>query len=211
MSPYVRMADVSPSGSSKEEVLELSSVRDMQVLARNRRLDLGLTQQETADRAEVSRKWLVNFESGNATAVELSLVLRLFAALAISLNASPASSADADTLDVQDDAGDRPIDLAKHLGDVTARSARVMEVAMLAEVLRVKGLEGFGRLPALEGFGRLSALEGLGEALRASLAPLAKQAAAAPTDSPNIRRPEIEAPVKGESPSVSSRNERATP
>ena len=61
--------------------MEVRSVRDLQVAARSRRLELGLTQQELADKARVSRKWLVGFEGGSASAVELALVLRLFAAL----------------------------------------------------------------------------------------------------------------------------------
>lgn len=65
--------------------MEIRSVRDLQVAARSRRLELGLTQQEVADQAAVSRKWLVGFEGGSATAVELALVLRLFAALEIPL------------------------------------------------------------------------------------------------------------------------------
>src|SRR4051812_17930301 len=78
---------VSPYGDFNGRcAVRISSVRDMQVLARARRRDLGLTQQEAADRAGVSRKWLVNFESGTASAVELSLVLRLFAALDVPLD-----------------------------------------------------------------------------------------------------------------------------
>ena len=41
----------------------IRSAQDLGALARAKREALGLTQQHVADRAKVSREWLVNFES----------------------------------------------------------------------------------------------------------------------------------------------------
>jgi transcriptional regulator with XRE-family HTH domain len=99
----------------------ISSVRDMQVLARTRRLDLRLTQQQAAERAGVSRKWLVNFESGTATAVELALVLRLFAVLEI-----PLTTSSPDSTSPRENEQEPTVDLGDHLDAVTARSERIL-------------------------------------------------------------------------------------
>ena len=142
----------------------ISSVRDMQVLARARRLALGMTQQQTAERAGVSRKWLVNFESGTATAVELSLVLRLFAALQIPLTASSPDSPAARE--------EEQVDLDDHLDAVTARSARLLVdvpalVAMANEQTTPWSSEAMQRLA-----------EALGPSMAKRLATLRESAAA---------------------------------
>ena len=49
---------------------------------KGRRLELGLSQAQVADRARVSRQWINEFEAGKPTA-ELGLVLRLLDALAL--------------------------------------------------------------------------------------------------------------------------------
>jgi len=146
----------------------ISSVRDMQVLARTRRLELGLTQSQVAERAGVSRKWLVNFEGGTATAVELSLVLRLFAALKIPLTtSSPDSPALLEP--------EPRVDLGGHLAAVTARSARLFldtsALAGLATGDDHKALwssEAMQRLAATIGPGMEKALSTLRESVVAS-------------------------------------------
>ena len=97
--------------------MEIRSVRDLQTLARARRRELCLTQQETADLAGVSRKWLVGFESGRATAAELSLVLRLLAALDLraSVAAPHAAPGPSGT------ATPSHVDLDEHLAAIAAR------------------------------------------------------------------------------------------
>jgi HTH-type transcriptional regulator/antitoxin HipB len=54
----------------------------LQALTRDRRLALGLSQEAVATRAEVSRKWVSEFERGKPSA-DLSLVLRLLVALGL--------------------------------------------------------------------------------------------------------------------------------
>jgi HTH-type transcriptional regulator/antitoxin HipB len=66
----------------------LLSVRDARSLARARRLELGLTQGDVARRAGTSRQWIVGFENGGS-GTDLALVLRLFAALDLTLDARP--------------------------------------------------------------------------------------------------------------------------
>lgn len=52
------------------------------------RAKAGLTQQEVADRANVSRQWLSLFESGKTRGAELSRVLGVLVALDVDLTAT---------------------------------------------------------------------------------------------------------------------------
>lgn len=69
----------------------LTNFRDLGAAVRHSRRDAGLSQQELADRARVSRQWLSRLESGKSPASELQKVLDLFTALglAIELTAAP--------------------------------------------------------------------------------------------------------------------------
>src|SRR5688572_14841874 len=58
---------------------------------RRRRLDLGLSQSEIADRVGVSRKWIIDVERGKPT-VALSHLLRLLDALDLDLLLAPRES-----------------------------------------------------------------------------------------------------------------------
>lgn len=60
------------------------TIRDIANAARGRRIQLGLSQADAARRADVSRKWLVEFEAGKPTA-QLLQVLRLLDALGLEL------------------------------------------------------------------------------------------------------------------------------
>ena len=60
---------------------------------RRRRLDLGLTQSELADRVGVSRKWIIDVEHGKPT-VALSHLLRLLDALDLDLRVAPRKRSD---------------------------------------------------------------------------------------------------------------------
>lgn len=79
------------------------SIRDAAVAVRGRRTDLGLSQDELARRAGVSRKWVSEFEAGNPTA-KIGLVIRVLEALGLRLafveDATPigTSSVDLDEL-----------------------------------------------------------------------------------------------------------------
>jgi transcriptional regulator with XRE-family HTH domain len=99
--------------------MQVRSVRDLQVAARARRRELGMTQQQVAEAAGVSRKWLVGFEGGVASAVELSLVLRLFAILDIPLYVGDPSDTDSDT---DSDTAAHLVDLKTHMVGLTALS-----------------------------------------------------------------------------------------
>ncbi|MGH3450332.1 MAG: helix-turn-helix domain-containing protein [Haloechinothrix sp.] len=72
--------------------MRIRTAHDLAALARGRRLDHGWSQAEAARRAAVSRKWVSDFETGKAS-VDLAAVLRLLAALDISLSAVEPSSA----------------------------------------------------------------------------------------------------------------------
>lgn len=87
----------------------IRTMHDLRSLVRGRRAELGLSQAEVAQRAGVSRKWLSEFERGTVAGVPLPLVLRLLAALGISLDASsgsatatPAASGGYDPIDLDE-------------------------------------------------------------------------------------------------------------
>jgi len=62
----------------------IRSIRDLAVVVRGRRVDLGLSQAELASRAGVSRKWVYELEAGKATA-EFGLILRVLDAMGLAL------------------------------------------------------------------------------------------------------------------------------
>lgn len=67
--------------------MRVHTVRELGGLVRDRRERLGLTQQEAANRASVTREWLVRFEQGKAT-VPLTRVLDVLTALDLHLDVS---------------------------------------------------------------------------------------------------------------------------
>jgi transcriptional regulator with XRE-family HTH domain len=73
--------------------MRLLSVLDARSMARARRLELRLTQEEVARRTGTSRQWVVGFENGDS-GTELGMVLRLFAALELVLDVNPSPAAD---------------------------------------------------------------------------------------------------------------------
>ena len=77
--------------------MRITTVQDLALYLRDQRQQLGLTQQQLAQSAGVSRRWLSEFEAGKPTA-ELHLVLRTLNALGVALDARPAPPAD-DSLD----------------------------------------------------------------------------------------------------------------
>ena len=80
--------------------MEVSTVRQIQALVRGRRRELALSQERLAGLAGVSRKWLSEFERGTTTAVELPLLLRVLAALALTVDiAAPGSAGHAEGTD----------------------------------------------------------------------------------------------------------------
>ena len=64
--------------------MAIRSIRDLAVVVRGRRVDLGLSQAELASRAGVSRKWVYELEAGKATA-EFGLILRVLDAMGLAL------------------------------------------------------------------------------------------------------------------------------
>ena len=74
--------------------MKIHSVTDLGALIRDRRNKLGITQQELADKARVSRVWVVALEKGKPSA-QIDLVLRTLRELGLALRVdseSPASS-----------------------------------------------------------------------------------------------------------------------
>lgn len=64
--------------------MTIRSIRDSAVIVRGRRTELGMTQDELAAKAGVSRKWVVEFEAGKSSA-EFALVIRVLDALGLVL------------------------------------------------------------------------------------------------------------------------------
>lgn len=78
----------------------VSSIRDIAAAVRGRRKDLGLNQAELAERAQVSRKWVYEFEGGKGTA-EFGLLLRVLEELELVMElAPPATSSRGTKLDL---------------------------------------------------------------------------------------------------------------
>ncbi len=67
--------------------MRVHTVRELGGLVRDRRERLGLTQQQVAERAAVTREWLVRFENGKAT-VPVSRVLDVLTALELAVDVS---------------------------------------------------------------------------------------------------------------------------
>ncbi|MGH2912104.1 MAG: helix-turn-helix domain-containing protein [Solirubrobacteraceae bacterium] len=65
--------------------MQINSIRDLVVVARSRRLALGLSQEELARRMGVSRQWVTVFEGGRPRA-EFGLVMRLLHELDLRLD-----------------------------------------------------------------------------------------------------------------------------
>jgi len=64
----------------------ITTAKQLGAAIRQTRRDAGLTQQELAVRARVSRRWLGMVESGKAPRAELGLVLRVLSTLGVGLN-----------------------------------------------------------------------------------------------------------------------------
>ncbi len=79
--------------------MRLRTVRDIGALVRDRRRAAGLSQDQLAARAGVSRRWLAALEAGKPGA-EVGLVLRTFAALGADLTAVDATAIPPDAVDL---------------------------------------------------------------------------------------------------------------
>lgn len=66
--------------------MRIITARDLAAVVRGRRQDLRLTQAAVAEAANVSRKWLGEFERGKST-VDLAHVLNVLDALGLSIQA----------------------------------------------------------------------------------------------------------------------------
>lgn len=65
--------------------MQVRSTAEIAAAAKGRRLDLGLSQTDLAERAGLSRKWISEFEAGKPRA-ELGLVLRVLEELGLRLD-----------------------------------------------------------------------------------------------------------------------------
>jgi y4mF family transcriptional regulator len=68
--------------------MRLSSTQDLGRYVRDRRRVSGLSQEDLAGRASVSRRWLTDLEAGKATA-EVGLVFKVIGALGLFLDCRP--------------------------------------------------------------------------------------------------------------------------
>jgi HTH-type transcriptional regulator / antitoxin HipB len=73
----------------------IHSIHDAAAIVRGRREQLSVTQEQLAQRAGVSRKWVYEFEAGKSRA-EFALVLRVFSELGLVLATSDARASDTD-------------------------------------------------------------------------------------------------------------------
>ncbi len=97
-----------PSGGSKRRIpigfllvllligiMVIRSVRDVAAATRGRRLERGLTQDELARLAGVSRKWVYEFEAGKPT-VAFTPILRVLDVLGLTFRLGPTPESDGD-------------------------------------------------------------------------------------------------------------------
>ena len=98
--------------------MRAATPRELGLLVRERRHDLRLSQQELAERAGVSRPWLVSVERGHARA-ELGKLLALLAELGLALDVSP----DAD-VEVSSNDQLEVVNLDRLIGEHDRRSGR---------------------------------------------------------------------------------------
>ncbi|HET6300203.1 helix-turn-helix transcriptional regulator [Microbacterium sp.] len=59
----------------------VATARDWGNIVRDRRVELGMTQQELAERVGRARQWVVRFESGHAGSASIADLIRLLDAL----------------------------------------------------------------------------------------------------------------------------------
>jgi HTH-type transcriptional regulator / antitoxin HipB len=78
--------------STWEEKMQIRTPGDLGAMIRDRRRKLGLDQRSLAEKAGVSRQWIVEVEKGKPRA-EIGLLLRTIAVLGISLAADKAIAA----------------------------------------------------------------------------------------------------------------------
>ncbi|MGE3966459.1 MAG: helix-turn-helix domain-containing protein [Planctomycetota bacterium] len=69
-------------------MLVLRTAEELGIAIRERRMELGLTQSELADRAGVGRQWLVEVEQGKPRA-QIDLLLRTLFELRLDLSIEP--------------------------------------------------------------------------------------------------------------------------
>jgi HTH-type transcriptional regulator/antitoxin HipB len=85
--------------SEKGAFMRLRTPRDIGALVRDTRRTAGVTQEGLAERARVSRRWIVDLEAGKP-GVELGKVLRVLGVLDIDLDAVAGHSPDRTSLDL---------------------------------------------------------------------------------------------------------------
>jgi HTH-type transcriptional regulator / antitoxin HipB len=84
--------------------VRIGNARDLGRYLRDQRRKTGLSQQDLADRAAVSRRWLSDVESGKATA-EVGLILRVVAAMGLLVDIRPAPKPEIDLDELLDNLG----------------------------------------------------------------------------------------------------------
>jgi len=83
--------------------MRIVSIADIAAAVRGRRMDLGLSQGDLADRARVSRKWVNEFEAGGKATAEMGHVIRVLDALGLAFDIKPTDGAqDTSGIDLDD-------------------------------------------------------------------------------------------------------------
>jgi y4mF family transcriptional regulator len=77
--------------------VRLTSIADIAAAVRGRRMDLGLSQGDLAERAGVSRRWVNQFEGGGRTTAEVGAILAVLDALGLDLHVEAVSGASDDS------------------------------------------------------------------------------------------------------------------
>lgn len=79
------IVDIEPNVRDRGHAMIISNTRELGLLLRQRREDLGLTQSQAASGIGASRQWIIQIEAGKPTA-EVNRVLKLIRVLGLRLD-----------------------------------------------------------------------------------------------------------------------------
>jgi HTH-type transcriptional regulator/antitoxin HipB len=118
--------------------MRIRAVDDFGAVARQRRQDLGLSQAELAERAGVTRQWLVRFERGNSE-VSLSKVFALLSELGLVVRADASGAGRTGASSPEPKFTVPKVDMPQLNTDILRQTLDGLSIAPAQEVLSLVG------------------------------------------------------------------------